>query len=230
MMHNNVAVHACKENASCRSISSLGGSFIQANADNMSLGAKVSMSAIIGGTAEKLGGGKFANGAVTGAYVMMFNHAMHGGDESISSQKESEQKDNSNLPSVDGVAGPWSNEYVETALEIVAHPFTQIGALAAEGYIPSLKGLGHFMTGFSVVNDSYQYFILENIGSGRYTYRLIGAATATGLTVAGSGIAPFIGSSMTFYEKAYDFIKFQYMNVEQRLNSSNWWGNHYYGF
>jgi ABC-type xylose transport system permease subunit len=31
-------------------------------------------SAVIGGTAEKLGGGKFANGAVTGAYVMMFNH------------------------------------------------------------------------------------------------------------------------------------------------------------
>ncbi|TVR83086.1 MAG: hypothetical protein EA412_01075 [Chitinophagaceae bacterium] len=28
----------------------------------------------IGGTAEALGGGKFANGAVTGAYVMMFNH------------------------------------------------------------------------------------------------------------------------------------------------------------
>ena len=73
-MHNNFAIHACKENASCRSISSLGGSFIQANADNMSLGAKVSMSAVIGGTAEKLGGGKFANGAVTGAYVMMFNH------------------------------------------------------------------------------------------------------------------------------------------------------------
>ncbi|MFW6248697.1 MAG: hypothetical protein ACOC4J_02890 [Bacteroidota bacterium] len=32
------------------------------------------MSAAIGGTAEALGGGKFANGAVTGAYVMMFNH------------------------------------------------------------------------------------------------------------------------------------------------------------
>jgi hypothetical protein len=37
----------------------------------------VTMSAVIGGTAEKLGGGKFANGAVTGAYVMMFNH-LHG--------------------------------------------------------------------------------------------------------------------------------------------------------
>jgi hypothetical protein len=43
----------------------------------MSLGAKVAMSAVIGGTAEKLGGGKFANGAVTGAYVMMFNHLGH---------------------------------------------------------------------------------------------------------------------------------------------------------
>jgi hypothetical protein len=32
------------------------------------------MSGAIGGTAEVLGGGKFANGAVTGAYVMMFNH------------------------------------------------------------------------------------------------------------------------------------------------------------
>ena len=40
----------------------------------MSLGAQVAMSAVIGGTAEKLGGGKFANGAVTGAFVMMLNH------------------------------------------------------------------------------------------------------------------------------------------------------------
>jgi hypothetical protein len=55
-------------------VSSLGGSFMQSNDGNMSLGAKVTMSAVIGGTAEKLGGGKFANGAVTGAYVMMFNH------------------------------------------------------------------------------------------------------------------------------------------------------------
>ncbi len=57
---------------------------MQANAGNMSKGAQIAMSAVIGGTAEKLGGGKpacrswhagrFANGAVTGAYVMMFNH------------------------------------------------------------------------------------------------------------------------------------------------------------
>jgi hypothetical protein len=33
--------------------------------------------AVVGGTASALGGGKFANGAVTGAYTMLFNHLMH---------------------------------------------------------------------------------------------------------------------------------------------------------
>jgi hypothetical protein len=117
------------------------------------------------------------------------------------------------------------------ALKIITHPFTQLGTFATEAYFPSLKGLGYPMTLFSVVNDSYQFFVLENIGSGRYAYRLIGAATATCLTASGSGvIAPLVGPSMIFYEKAYDFIKFQYFNIEQRLNDLNWWGNHYYGF
>jgi ABC-type xylose transport system permease subunit len=49
---------------------------MQSNGDNMGIGDKVILSAVIGGTAEALGGGKFANGAVTGAYVMMFNHLM----------------------------------------------------------------------------------------------------------------------------------------------------------
>jgi hypothetical protein len=47
---------------------------MQANATTMSKGAQVALAAVIGGTAEALGGGKFSNGAVTGAYVMMLNH------------------------------------------------------------------------------------------------------------------------------------------------------------
>jgi hypothetical protein len=35
---------------------------------------KKAIAPVIGGTAEALGGGKFANGAVTGAFVMAFNH------------------------------------------------------------------------------------------------------------------------------------------------------------
>ena len=59
---------------------------MQSNGGNMGIGDKVILSAAIGGTAEALGGGKFArhsdseggfaNGTVTGAYVMMFNHLM----------------------------------------------------------------------------------------------------------------------------------------------------------
>lgn len=58
-------------------VSSLGGSFMQAYGGNMYIGTQVALSAAIGGTAEALGGGKFANGAITGAYVGLFNHAMH---------------------------------------------------------------------------------------------------------------------------------------------------------
>jgi len=41
-------------------------------------GVIIMLSAVIGGTAEALGGGKFANVAVTGAYVMMLNHLGEG--------------------------------------------------------------------------------------------------------------------------------------------------------
>jgi len=47
---------------------------MQTYGKSMNAGMQVIMSAAIGGTAEALGGGKFANGAVTGAYVMMLNH------------------------------------------------------------------------------------------------------------------------------------------------------------
>jgi hypothetical protein len=62
----------------------------------MSKGAQVAMSAVIGGTAEKLGGGKFANGAVTGAYVMMFNHLRHQGEKkrNVPSKEWMEKKAN----------------------------------------------------------------------------------------------------------------------------------------
>jgi len=38
-----------------------------------SFGGQTAMAAIVGGTTAKLGGGKFANGAVSGAFVHMFN-------------------------------------------------------------------------------------------------------------------------------------------------------------
>ena len=40
--------------------------------------ARVTMSAVVGGTASVLSGGKFANGAVTSAFATMYNDADHG--------------------------------------------------------------------------------------------------------------------------------------------------------
>ena len=42
-----------------------------------STAGKVLASSVVGGTASVLGGGKFANGAVTGSFVMLFNHMSH---------------------------------------------------------------------------------------------------------------------------------------------------------
>ncbi len=55
--------------------SSLGASY--SNKVSKKMGVIVGMAAAVGGTAEVLGGGKFANGAVTGAFVALFNHAGH---------------------------------------------------------------------------------------------------------------------------------------------------------
>jgi hypothetical protein len=63
-------------------------------ADKLTVGS-VAISAVLGGTVEVLGGGKFSNGAISGAYIMLLNHMtahsqnsnyMEIEDESLSSQ------------------------------------------------------------------------------------------------------------------------------------------------
>ena len=50
-------------------------------------------SIIVGGTASELGGGKFTNGAMTGAFVMLFNHLEHQKEEKAVTQQEEEAKE-----------------------------------------------------------------------------------------------------------------------------------------
>lgn len=56
------------------SVSVVGGQFV---GKNWSKAGKVAANAVISGTAAELGGGKFANGAITGAFSLMFNDLMH---------------------------------------------------------------------------------------------------------------------------------------------------------
>jgi hypothetical protein len=53
--------------------SALGGTIGRAK----TLGGQMTLAAIVGGTTSKLGGGKFANGAVSGAFVHMYNWTAH---------------------------------------------------------------------------------------------------------------------------------------------------------
>ncbi|WP_106829121.1 RHS repeat domain-containing protein [Parabacteroides pacaensis] len=61
--------------------SMLGGDVIHKYGGSQPLAVQAGMNAIVGGTVAELGGGKFANGAITGAFAMLFNHAMHDGEE-----------------------------------------------------------------------------------------------------------------------------------------------------
>ena len=56
-------------------LSSIGNNYISGKTHVYAL--RVTASAVLGGTVEEVGGGKFANGAITGAYSMLFNDMMH---------------------------------------------------------------------------------------------------------------------------------------------------------
>ncbi len=57
--------------------SSLGGSFIDHNLESLGKVGEVAANSILSGTVDEIGGGKFANGAITGAFSVLFNDIMH---------------------------------------------------------------------------------------------------------------------------------------------------------
>ena len=58
-------------------ISSSGGYLINENAKSLGRIGEVAANSILSGTVEEIGGGKFANGAITGAFAILFNDMMH---------------------------------------------------------------------------------------------------------------------------------------------------------
>ena len=61
------------------------------------------MSAIVGGTTSKLAGGKFTNGAVTGAFVHMYNYTAHA-SESLAKEGNLAEKQNPVLRGINTAA------------------------------------------------------------------------------------------------------------------------------
>ena len=60
-------------------VSCANGSVISTVCDSWNPIAQLATNSILSGTVDEIGGGKFANGAVTGAFSYLFNDMMHGG-------------------------------------------------------------------------------------------------------------------------------------------------------
>lgn len=58
-------------------ISGAGGHYIDKYQNTLGKAGEIAASAVLGGTVDELGGGKFANGAITSAFSIMFNDMMH---------------------------------------------------------------------------------------------------------------------------------------------------------
>ncbi len=58
-------------------VSGAGGHYIDKNLNTLGKAGKIAANAVLGGTVDELGGGKFANGAITSAFSIMFNDMMH---------------------------------------------------------------------------------------------------------------------------------------------------------
>ncbi len=72
----------CEHEFMSGSFSSLAGSGMMASGIE-NKGALVVSSAVVGGTSSMIGGGKFSNGAVTGAFTVWFNHLTHENEDYV---------------------------------------------------------------------------------------------------------------------------------------------------
>jgi len=100
-------------------VSSTGGHLIDKNASAIGKVGKIAANAVLGGTVSEIGGGKFANGAITAAYSIMFNDILHdatlGKDLAI-------DKDNS-------ILGKIRNAMQVSALALIADDVSCVGVV-----------------------------------------------------------------------------------------------------
>jgi hypothetical protein len=196
---------------------------------------KVTSSAVLGGTIDEIGGGKFANGAITGAYGMLFNDLRHDDDDPRKS-------------ATNGGGDDFKN-YVEKANGITGNPLASFGLQYGDDILRVAKITDKFkiIPGLNVFANTIgglDYGITMADPNVRADQKMLKTATTgvplglsttsmilTGIGVGGSfatGIgeaAVGIGIIGAGAEKLYnDVIIPTYQNIESRLNSINWWG------
>ena len=125
----------------------IGGATVEKYGSQLGKGGEVAANAIISGTAAELGGGKFANGAITGAFEKLFNDFMH---------TDPPQKGNEVL-----VVG----QVEEVGWLATAAPVA-LTLSAADGPLPIGEAVGAVVLGVAVAHDvatkTYLTYVLTN--------------------------------------------------------------------
>ena len=135
---------------------------------------------MVGGTASAIGGGKFANGAVTGAFVMLFNDLRHDGDEKPQKAKSSSKS--SSLPK-----------------KVIENAESSYGTMVGDSpdTPKGAKNVGRGLKGVNIVLDGLDLYDQANSGNG------VNPITATSfgsgiVSVASNFLSKFGGSAIPF--------------------------------
>lgn len=89
-------------------VSKAGGTLIDSNIRSLGEYGEIVANSILSGTIDEIGGGKFANGAITGAFSVLFNDMMHPQNDKNKKEINIEQEsddDNQNLAAIFASAG-----------------------------------------------------------------------------------------------------------------------------
>lgn len=120
--------------------SSLGGAGLESlNIKNV--GMLAAGNAVIGGTVSVIGGGKFANGAVTGAFTMLFNELMH-----EANKLDKSKQNNATKQFIAIVVGESTNNVDEAAAigSVIMNRLDAIGASISDGFVDKIGGAGQY--------------------------------------------------------------------------------------
>ena len=121
---------------------------------------QVVIAATIGGAGSVLGGGKFANGAVTGAFSNVFNEQGHG--DLLRSYEDKYPNGNSEIRPMEGAAGEWKYEKI-IAISDVPTGMSTIKNTVKEYGIKALQAI-------DLVVESGSRYVAEYTPNQFYTY------------------------------------------------------------
>lgn len=125
-------------------LSSVGNGLINDNVNGVVL--KTASAAVLGGTISEIGGGKFANGAITGAYGMLFNDMMHEVKKRAANKLDKSLQNDATRQFIAIVVGESTNNTDEAAAigSVMMNRLDAKNATLSDGFVSKIGGAGQY--------------------------------------------------------------------------------------